>query len=317
MKQNFLVIGDDKFLRAREIKILKEKFLSSEYKDFNYSEHPLTDITSIKNSIETLPFLSEKRVVLILLEDIDDSAFDQIISYLEKPLPTTIIILSSDEPLKKTAKYKKLSTVCEIIEASQPAPKNLEKWIHAFLKNERLTISDDAIELLIELKGTDTYSIKLELEKLASFMYGSNETITRSIIEKLTGSSITESVFKLADAINNKDAKKAFKITHELIFIERKHPTEIIGYLAWYFKTLSNIKLLLYKGITLNNIAFELKYSTSYIRILSQQSQKYSITRLFSLLKLLFESDRELKTGVKTPELALEMFIAANWAGKL
>ncbi|MGB3056527.1 MAG: hypothetical protein WBC16_00005, partial [Candidatus Omnitrophota bacterium] len=137
MKNNYLIIGDDQYLREREETKIKESFLSPEEIDLNYSVYEAPQIDNILDSLNTVPFMGEKRVVLVKdAHQLSPEALQSIISYMEKPSPVNVLVLSSAGPLTDNKAYQKLSSLVKTIKADKPDPATVKKWIQAFFKNE-------------------------------------------------------------------------------------------------------------------------------------------------------------------------------------
>lgn len=311
MSNNYLIIGDDEHIKQTEANRIKEKFLSSGQISLNYSAYnpDNVNVSDIMNSLETMPFLAEKRVVLVSqAHDLSGDAQTAILSYLESPSKTSVLVLSSNGSFKKTKHYNKLSSLVEIVKADVPNLSTIKDWIRAFFKKNKIEISHEAVELIVELKGTDTSGVKRELEKLISFSGG--EKIELWHVEDLVGRSVTETIFKLVDAINARDGKWAFRILGDL-YEQKKQPQEIVGYLTWYIKVIRKIASLTAGGMGLDKQASQLGYSPGYVRRLMNQSKKYPAGKIKRWIDLLLAADRDIKTGGKKPRLAVEILLSS------
>ena len=92
MINNYLIVGDDEYVRDREIKKLKKDFLSGDDQGFNFSTHFSSDFPSLMNTLSTMPLLSDKRMVLLKEpEKLPEGSLESLISYLMNPLDTTEI----------------------------------------------------------------------------------------------------------------------------------------------------------------------------------------------------------------------------------
>ncbi|MBU0570542.1 MAG: DNA polymerase III subunit delta [Candidatus Omnitrophica bacterium] len=308
MTDNYLIVGDDEYVRDREITKLKDSLLSADERDLNFSAHFSSDLSGLMNALGTMPFLSDKRMVLLKdPENIPEGSLEGIIRYLSNPADATVFVIAANASFKKSKFYKQFSLLTKVIEADRPAPGTMKKWVKGFFKKENIDISDEAVDLIVELKGNDTTAVRSELEKLACYSAGENIALTD--VEMLVGRSVTEEVFKLVDAINTADAAWAARILEDL-YDQKKQPTEIIGYLGWYVRIIQKIKLLSSRGSGENEIVSELGYSTGYARRLISQARKYSNEKIKQWVSLLLATDHEIKGGIKKPSLAMDMLIS-------
>ena len=303
MSHNYLIIGDDEYIRETETARIRDKYLKPAEVELNYSVHAPDDIDGIMNSLGTMPFLADKRVVLMRgAEALSEASVETISKYLENPSGSGVLVLTAEGSFKKSKEYRKISKLLQEIDAANPDPARIKSWIRTFFKKENIEISPEAVDLIAELKGTDTAAVKMELEKLASFAGG--KRIEAAHVEELVGRSVQETVFKLVDAINARDGGWAFRIINDL-YDQKKQTPEIIGYLGWYIRIMQKITLLSARGIGQQNMASELGYSPAYVRRLTDQAKKYPVKRIEQWTSLLLDTDRDIKTGRKEATVAL------------
>jgi DNA polymerase III subunit delta len=304
MAENYLIIGSDPYVRTQEEKKLRDKFLASGEIDLNYSVCAPEDGERIMDSLGTMPFLADKRVVLVRSsQEIPASFISVIEAYLEKPSETSVLILSCDGSFAKKAEYRALSKKMTTISADRPTPQKLRSGIMTFFKKENVEISPRAVELILELKGDDPLLIKAELEKLAAYSRG--EKIDVKDVEELVGRSVTETVFKLVDAINAKNSKWALRVMKDLGDPKKEAP-KIIGYLAGHIRVIQKIKLLSMKGAGINEMVAAVGKRAYFAE---PQARKLSVKNIDKWVCLLLEADTDIKRGRKEPSLVLEMLL--------
>lgn len=307
MPENYLIIGDDEYLREKEIARIRDKALRPHEIDLNFSVYSPQEVIPVIDALGTTPFISDKRVVLVRnAGSLDDKGAAAILSYLDKPLETSILILTADQDLRKTSLYGKFSKKMTELVADRPKEAAVRQWIRSFFEKEKIGISEEAVDLIVELKGQDTLGVKTELEKLA--LYSSGKQIEVSDVEELVGRSMTETVFGLVGAIDSRNADKVFLVLSDLRD-QKKQPVEVIGYLAWHLKNMQKVSLIASKGKREDEIAKELGFPEWRAKRLIAEARKYSHARVEKWLTLLLEADRDIKTGLKDPDLALEMLV--------
>jgi len=306
---NYLVTGDDTYIREKEILKIKEKFLEASFGSLNYAVYSGTNIDDSLDLLRTIPFLSSKRIALIQdAHQISAVSAEKIEKYLKNPSRTGILVLSADSSFCGKKYFKKICSLVEIVKADKPTASTMKRWIHGFFEKEKIEISQEAVQCIVDLKGADTVGMKEELEKLILFSGG--DRIETCHVERLIVRSAREMIFKLVDAVTERDAVWVFRILADL-YAEKKKPHEIIGYLGWYTKIMKKILLLSARGTPTNRIAAELGYSSGYVRRLEERAKKYSTGRIAGWGSLLFETDKEIKTGQKKPETAVEMMLVS------
>lgn len=307
MSENYLIIGDDEYLREKEIAKIKDKALSPQEAQLNFSVYSKDETGPMMDALGTAPFLSEKRVVLVRdIQDIGEKSRAAILSYLDRPSDTSVLVLTSDSEFRKTASYDKFVKVTREIRADRPKEGEIKTWVRGFFTREKIDISPDAVDMIVEMKGRDTAGLKSELEKLA--VYSGGKRIVAEDVEKLVGRSMTETVFDVVDALEAKDAERVFRILGDLSD-QKKHPVETIGYLAWHVRAMQKVCLLLSRGKSQEEILRELGMQRWRAMKLIQKAGKYGHSRIENWLSLLIAADRDIKTGLKSEDLALEMLV--------
>lgn len=307
MPENYLIIGDDEYLREKEIARIRDKALHPHEIELNFSVYSSQEIMSVMDALGTMPFISDKRVVLVRnAGSLDDKGASAILSYLDKPFETSILILTADTDFRKTSSYGKFSKKMKELGAERPKEAAVRQWIRSFFEKEGIAISEEAVNLIIELKGQDTIGVKTELDKLA--LYSSGKNIEVADVEQLVGRSMTETVFGLVDAIDAKNADRVFLVLSDLRD-QKKQSVEVIGYLAWHLKNMQKVSLIASKGKSEDEIAKELGFSPWRAKRLISEARKYSHARVEKWLTLLLDADRDIKTGLKDADLALEMLV--------
>ena len=200
----YFFFGDDDFLKDVRVREVIEAAVDPSTRDFNLEVRRGNEIDaeSLDSLLSTPPMLAERRVVVV--RDVDKLKKDArklLDSYLKRPAPDTVLLLSAPAGAKADKALSERSTAVEF--APLTADRVL-KWI-AYQTETVLgrTISADAATLLIEAVGTDLAQLNVELEKLAS--YATAEIDEKSVSE-VVGVRRGESVGALLDAVANREA---------------------------------------------------------------------------------------------------------------
>ncbi|MDP8299374.1 MAG: DNA polymerase III subunit delta [Candidatus Tantalella remota] len=311
MTDNYLIAGDDKFVSEKEIKKIKDKFLSPDEVELNYSVYAAGDIEQIMDSLGTMPFIGEKRVVLVKdAQQLTDGSAETLIAYLEAPSETSVLVLASDGKFPDKKHFKKLSKLLQSVDAKALDAPKMKSGIRAFFKKNGVEISPRAVDLIVELKGTDMRGIKMELEKLLGFSDG--QRIEAEHVENLVGRSVSEAIFRLVEALNARNSKKAFHVLYD-IYGQKKSPEKdiikTIGYLAGYMRTIQKVALLLGRGIGPEGIVSAVGGPAWRIKKSIEQARRFSPERIRKWLTCMFTTDRDIKRGFKPAQVAMEMLI--------
>ena len=209
----FLFYGENEGLKEDIIiNKFEKKFKDSIYK---YDENEiLNNIDNFYLSISTKSFFEDKK--LIIISRVTEKIKDIIEDILEKKIKDLVIILQSSS-LDKKSKLRILfeknkNLVCTpFYEDNHSA---LSAIASNFFRINKIPISTQAINLLVDRSRCDRKNLNNELKKLESFLY-TKKTITIDDIVKLTNLSENYNISELVDNCLAKNEKKTVKILNE------------------------------------------------------------------------------------------------------
>lgn len=315
----YLIHGEDDFLSSEKLIFFKKGSIKK-YGDFNMIEYNSEnfDMEKFANEIKSMPFLSDKRVVI--LENVLSSAKkDERKKLIETATNTgdqTVIIFFENKDLLP---YKAKDRIKEIEDfIGKIDPKNvfhyqnldlarLNLWVGARLKSKGFEIEPKALNGLVALVGNNTRQIDNEIKKLTSYKY-KEKVINSEDVLKLVRANVDTNIFSLTDALAKKDLKTAQKILKNII----DSGEEIYGVLsmiAFQFRNLILIKLAEAEKIPQQKLLAETKMNPYVHKKTSQQVRNFTLEKLKYIYHLIFETDLSIKTGEKEPELALDLLI--------
>ncbi|MGO3237096.1 MAG: DNA polymerase III subunit delta [Psychroflexus halocasei] len=211
----FLVGENETFFVDKIADTIEETVLSEDEKAFNQSVLYGKDVTmdEVVASAKRFPMMAEHQVVIVreaqnLLKQIDD-----LISYLENPQSTTILVFvvkyKKADARKKAVKLLKKNFV--FYQTKTIYDNQVPEWISQSMHSAGYTIEPKASMMLVEFLGVNLSHIQKELEKIQSICEPGTR-ITPEIIEENIGISKDYNNFELTKAIGMRDETKAFKI---------------------------------------------------------------------------------------------------------
>jgi DNA polymerase-3 subunit delta len=170
------------------------------------------DWAAVVNACRRYPMFAERSVVL-LKEAQHMRDIDKLEPYIENPLNSTVFVVSYKEKKvdARTKFAKLLKQNAEVFTTKKIYDSQLPEWASNMVQQHGLTISQKALQLLVDHIGNDLSRIQNEIEKLAVNL-GSRKNITEDDIETYIGVSKEFNVFELQDAMVRKDLAKAIRI---------------------------------------------------------------------------------------------------------
>ena len=320
LTSTYLLLGKESFLMQETVQLLVDAALVEEEKDFNLSVYDMEE-TSVEIAIEdaeTLPFMGEKRVVIIKnpifltaekKKDKVEHGIGKLEEYMNSPAPYTVLILLApyeklDERKKITKLIKKQSSVIELKALSDQESIN---WITTIAEQENVYITKEATNELMVLTANDLMIMHQELKKLSTYV-GDGGSITPDDVRLLVARSLEQNIFELIDHVIHRRSKEALQIFYDLLK-NNEEPIKILSLLVTQFRLILHVKELSNTGYGQQQIASTVKVHPFRVKLAMQQAGLFHSEELANLLMGLAEADYEMKTGKKDKQLILELFL--------
>jgi DNA polymerase-3 subunit delta len=266
-------------------------------------------ISDILDELRTLPFLADKRVVVVKGADEFISKHRSILEkYFEKPAPTGVLILTTSGWDARTRLSKMLSKVGTLIQLEQPKPWEFPGILvqHAAEKH-KVKLNRDAAEALVELVGEELAQLYNEIEKLTLFALG-EKTITLQHVEALIGHHRIYDAFEVLDAVTAGDTGRAVKRLRNMFEEDKDAEYSAVGAFAFHVRRMFQAKAMLEKRVSLKDITDRLRIWSNKDRFFAQL-QRVSLTQIAGLLDELAAIDYATKTGQAQAPVAIEQLV--------
>lgn len=306
----YLLVGVESFLREVAAKQITEAALSQtmlrEFNEFTFSLVRDSAQAAI-GAAEQLPMMSERRVVTVKdFSKIREADEQVLIAYVMNPSPATVMIFTSPDLDKRKGLTKALLDRCTVVEFPALKDTDVKSWARTRLKGLKTSATDQVMNEIIRLVGTDVQTLVNELDKLASAAAESG-VISMDMVDELIGRSRELSNFELGDHLLAQNRKRALETLCRLLD-DGAEPVMLIGLLAGNYHRLALGKHLLSKGgpqDVFRNISLPSFKRDAFINTL----RRVNVTRITQSIQLIAAADLAIKTSQATPRLQLEMLI--------
>lgn len=312
----YFLAGEDTFLLEDSIKRIEKKI---NVDDLNREIFQATESSGsdILNSVETLPFLTDKRLVILKSANkLKNDDFKIITKIIENPVDTTCFIIVFPDKIKNsTSKRKDLISLCEqsdncyCVDCKKPYEKDVKIFIQEEFNNRGKTIEPDVVQQIINDAGLDLQNVSSEIEKISLYLGNDKKAVTVEDFVKISGFTKEINVFMLTNSIEEKNLNYSLFIIEQML----KAGESAIG-------ILSTISGTIRKMLTAKSLMEEKNYTSqdalNYIRVYSYfqykyaaNLSKYSLTHLKRSLKEILKTDIALKTGKADDKSAIENLV--------
>lgn len=312
IKQNqfkpvYLLYGTENYLK----KLYKDKLKTAilgDNEEMNYShfEGKGVDVSKVIGAAETMPFFSEKRLILIENSGLFKSQSD-LADYIKSIPETTYIIFVEAEIDKRNRLFKAVKAVGTVSEMNNLDEANLKQWITSLLVKDKKKITGDTILYLLSKTGTDMENIQNEVEKLICYAID-REAITAQDIDTVSTTQITSKIFLMIDAIGGRKQEKALELYYDLLALKEK-PMSILFLITRQFNILIQVKNLASLGYNNSVISQKTGLMSFTIAKYVSQAKNFTMNTLKQALQSCAEVEEQIKTGRLIDKIGVELII--------
>lgn len=315
----YLISGDQSYL-SDQIKQAFTKLIPEAERSMNIGIYDMEE-TPISSAIEdavSVPFFGERRLVMInrpyFLTGLRVKAkvthhVEDFLDYLQHPEKSTILVIFApydklDARKKITKTLKKVATTVEIGKLREH---EIKTTVKQRIKAAGYTIDENVLERMMQLTGGQLTAMMNDLPKL--FLYNKeSKQITLASVNGLVSPSIEQSVFDLVNSVLEKDVKGSMEIYRNLL-LENQEPIGINAVLIQQFRLLIQVMILKRHGYAQGDLAASLRVHPYRIKLALQTVRHFSYQELRNAYLGLVETEREMKSSNRSPELLFELFL--------
>ncbi|MFA5178131.1 MAG: DNA polymerase III subunit delta [Candidatus Paceibacterota bacterium] len=302
-----LIFGKDSYQSSRRladfISLHKQKHSSG--LNLRRFEGKAIDFENLKKEMFEASMFKEKKLIIID-NAFENTKFKEAFLGQGEKFFTDENVLVFYEAKEILAKDKFLNYLKEIKAKFENfdflSPAKTKTWIKQEVSNNKVEISDSALEELIDYLGNDLWSLSNEIKKLAHYVLANKKKeITSAEIKKLIIPDLELNIFEAIDAIANKNKKKAINLLKEHLKQGAEVPY-LFSMVAWQIKNIIIAK-------TSSQGFGESGISPFIFRKSANQAKNFSLDDLKRIYQKIIDLDAALKVGKIFPETALDLLI--------
>lgn len=313
-KPVYLLYGTESYLKKLYKDKLKAAILGDgDEMNFSYFEGKGIDVAKVISAANTLPFFSDKRLIIIENSGLFKSQSD-LADYIKSIPETTHIIFTETEIDKRNRLFKAVKDIGTVSEMSGMDEANLKLWVASLLDKDKKKITGDTILYLLSKTGTDMENIQNEVEKLSCYAMN-REIITAEDIDAVCTTLISGKIFLMIDAIGNRKQNQALDLYYDLLALKEK-PMSILFLIARQFNILIQVKDL--AGLGYNNTVISQKTGLMPFTINKyiSQGKNFTMKTLKEALLSCAEIEEHIKTGRLMDKIGVELLIVRYSSAK-
>ena len=310
LKLVYLIYGTEDLRLTQALARLKKRIGDVADLDFNSDtfdgENAKAD--DIVASCNTMPFLSERRLVIVKnVDKMGADGWNVLAAYAANPSPTTVLVLVATKLAKNTRLYKAVDKLGGAAEYAAPRKSEYPREVQRIFADRGKTIALDAAELLVTAVGYDLRRLSAEADKTVAFI-GPRAEVTRADIEQVASTTAPSSVFEFTDALANRDCRGALKLLADLL----GDGESVYGLHALSLRTLRDLiaaSSVIERGSgSLAEIAKAVGRPDWQVKNLPRQARGFTSKELVDALRSAAASEAQMKTS-RDPRLVFERWI--------
>ena len=310
-KRFYLLFGEEEFLKQSYKKRLRQAVAGDDTMNYNYFEGKGLDVQELISLANTMPFFSDRRLILVEDSGCFKAASDELMEALPDIPDTTCMVFVESAVDKRNRLYKKVKELGSAVELKRQSASQLAVWAGRILAQNGRKITSSDMNLFLERTGDDMETIRTELEKLISYTMG-QEIVAREDIEAVTTVQVTNKIFDMVAAIVAGKTKIAMDRYEDLLTL-KEPPMRILFLIARQFNQILLVKEMMASGNDKSAIASKLKIPPFAAAKLMPQARNFTKEQLAGCVEACVETEEAVKTGRLGDRLAVELLIMRTY----
>lgn len=312
--QVYLLFGEEGYLKKQYRDKLRDALIdSSDTMNYHYFEGNKLNVTEVLDLGDTLPFFSERRVIVVENSGWLKKAPEDVEKRIESFPDTTYILFIEREVDKRNRLYKWISKNGYATEMKTPAGSMLVKWVAKNCKEEDIHMDTDTIKYFVTHMGSDMMLLKNELDKLFAYCSEKSE-ITMEDVQEICISQAVDKLYKMIDAIADRNQKQALSLYHDLLVL-REPAMRILFNLTHHFKSLMELSAMKDMDYSYKELAGLCGIMEFAVKKNKTQASSYSYEELRQMVDLCQMTDQNIRTGKVSDVVGVELLIV-EFSGK-
>lgn len=313
LKQAYLLYGEEDYLRRQYRDRLRQALAGQDTMNCHYFEGKNIVPEELIDLAETLPFLAERRVIVVENSGFFKKGGDVLAEYIQNMAETAYLVFVETEVDKRSRIFKAVKDKGRVTEFAAQEEATLTKWVLGMIGREGKKITSQDLRCFLEKTGADMENICKELEKLFCYTM-ERDVITAADIDAVCTQRISNRIFDMVSAVSEKNQKKALELYYDLLSL-KEPPMRILFLIARQFNLLLQVKELRKKGYDNRVIAEKTGLRPFVVGKYTSQASRFEGEQLRQALISCVEAEEAVKTGKLSDVMSVELLIITYSAG--
>jgi DNA polymerase-3 subunit delta len=312
LKPVYLIYGDEQVLLEHAVHRLRARLAEVADLDFNFDsfDGDTADADAVVGAANTMPFMSERRLVIVRNTDkLSTAGLNVLADYAKDPSESACLVLVARKIARNTRLFKAVEALGGVAEYKAPRPSEYPQRVVELFAARGKRVELDAAAAMVQSVGRDLRRLENEVDKVVAFS-GDAASLTREDLAAVISAVAPVSIFELNDAIGTRDCAAALRLLADLI----SQGESVHGALSMsvrQVRTLLSARSLLDRGMKPFEVGREIGLREEWrVRKTLAQARRFEAVELIAALRRAAATELAMKTGGE-PRLALERWIVS------
>jgi DNA polymerase-3 subunit delta len=307
-----VLTGTERFLLERAVKLLHRAVTGDGPPGFNHDvfHGKGLDAKQVVRAANTVPMLATARFVLVRdLDEMDAEQLDVLAAYIERPSPTTCLVLLADKLDGRTRLAKAARKHGVLTEANELRGTAVRDFAIREARERGHSLAPEAADALVDAIGSDLAVLDDALERLSLYV-GAAQPITLGAVEACVTRVRVDTIWSLVDAVTARDARTALRSARSMLE-DRESPVRILNMVSRQLRIVARMREALARGLRGPDAAKAAGAPPFKARDLEQNARRFDDAALAAAFRILADADLALKGSRVPPEISVEHAVGA------
>jgi len=226
-------------LAEQAVAAITDKYVDPSLRDLAYTVYYADETKpgEIVLEAQTLPFLAERRVILVRNAERynSDNAAGVLLHYLKEPTDSTILLFIAAAVDKRLKFYKACEKCGVIVDCPELTDREMGQWVRDYIEAAGRSIDSGAVQEVLRRAGSRLSDVKNALEVVSGYVQNDARIREQDVVAACADVA-EEEVWTLTDSIAASQPAAAIKALHKLMDLGQAED-QLLGSINWLLKS--------------------------------------------------------------------------------
>ncbi len=304
----YLFEGVEENIKAATLESLRKALLPEGLEDLNETLMDAPTSDAIIAACETLPFMADKRLVIVREHPAfggRSDADDRLLEYIPTVSPSCVLVfLCRGKADGRKKLYNAIKKSGNIVSFAPLNDAELNAWIQKTFQAMGKSADAHTASVLAFTVGNDTALLRREIEKLCA-LAGERDDVTEADVQQIATRSVECTVFEMVDAVVARQQGKAFGLLRDMLLTGQDR-LGILAMLLRQYRLMQHIKIMQYEKLPVPEIKKRLGVAPFAADRFLRQASGYTGGQVKRAVAVCLDTEYKVKSGQLNQEGALE-----------